>query len=65
MQEGDTVKIYQKPITEEDYEGEATLLECINADAGHWNGRQATRWKVRFNAPAEPVVQRTILEPLS
>mgnify|MGYP001569451399 CR=1 FL=1 len=28
MKKGDKVKIYQKPLTEEDFEGEAILIKC-------------------------------------
>jgi len=37
------VKIYQKPLTEEDYEGKAKLLEKLHED------NEAEAWMVQFS----------------
>jgi len=44
MQAGDVVKIYQKPITKEDYEGTAILVEEYRADEGDG----LSMWVVHF-----------------
>jgi len=41
---GDKVKVYQKPITREDYEGIATLIELIRLDERDG----LNRWLVHF-----------------
>lgn len=43
MKSGDLVKIYQKPITKEDYEGEARLVKRIP-----FNLPGFERWEVHF-----------------
>ena len=57
MKKGDRVKIYQKPITRESYEGEATLVEQVRPDVGDG----LSIWLVHFDNdyPGEHY-QRTI-----
>lgn len=44
LKSGDKVKIYQKPLTEEEFEGEAVLVNQIIA---HENDKMEY-WEVRF-----------------
>ena len=44
MKPGDKVKIFQKPITKEDYEGEAILVEEHRPDLGDG----LSMWVVHF-----------------
>ena len=46
MEKGDKVKIYQKPLTEEDFEGKAILIKHLS-DASYGN-IFVENWKVRF-----------------
>jgi hypothetical protein len=59
---GSKVRIYFDPLTEEDYEGHATLLKR-EAEVGVWEGRVAARWVVRFRGESQKLL-RTVLEPL-
>lgn len=60
MKAGDKVMIYQKPLTEEDEEGMATLVERTDKGAGEWNGRDVERWLVSFDGDE---YERQILAP--
>ena len=44
MKKGDVVKVYQKPITEEDFEGWATLVQQVRPDVGDG----LSMWEVYF-----------------
>jgi len=56
MKEGDKIKIYQKPLTEEDYEGEAVLVKyLLNKSVG---GVFLEKWLVQF--PDGSLVERII-----
>jgi len=44
MNKGDIVKIYQMPISREDYEGEAKLISIYRED----HGDGLTMWEVEF-----------------
>lgn len=59
MQAGDIVKIYQKPITKEDFEGKARLVEQYRED----DGDGLSIWFVHFltDYPEETYL-RTIYE---
>lgn len=48
MKKGDKIKIYQKPITQEDFEGEAILVKCLNPNMGKYSGKILQRWDVKF-----------------
>ena len=69
IKKGNVVSIFQDPITEEDFEGDALLIECLNEDCGKVNGRILQRWKVRFanahppNTYEDEVFERKILVP--
>jgi hypothetical protein len=54
---GQVVKIFQKPVTREDYEGEAELVEQTHAD---YHGDGLEIWMVRFLGEPESTYQRTI-----
>ena len=43
MKIGDTVKIYQKPLTEEDFEGKAILIKRLDS-----NRNNLEYWTVQF-----------------
>lgn len=63
LQAGQKHTIYQQPLTEEDAEGEATLLRK-HCDDGFWDGRRVERWWVEFPGDAEgDEFPRTILTP--
>ena len=44
MKKGDRVKIYQKPLTEEDFEGEGVLVKRMLTNK--WN--RTENWQVKF-----------------
>ncbi len=44
---GDIVAIYQRPLTQQEYEGQAILRRFIG-DKEIWNGQIVERWKVQF-----------------
>ena len=44
MKKGDRVKIYQKPLTEEDFEGEAVLVKRMLINK--WD--RTENWQVKF-----------------
>ena len=52
MQAGDIVAIYQKPLTEEGYEGFAQLVKR-RFQEGFFAGRRLVHWTVRFGILAE------------
>ena len=57
MNKGDKVTIYKDPYTEQEAEGEATLLEKIDTDD------LFEQWLIRFDGDDErSVVQRYILK---
>ena len=55
MKIGNKVKIYQKPLTEEDFEGNATLINKISNN----NTDNTETWRVRFETGEEAT--RTII----
>ena len=61
---GQQLRIYQKPLTREDYEGIARLI-AFEALTDYHDGQPLERWRVRFvgtsHADYEPVVTRSIL----
>ncbi len=62
MKVGDTVKVYRKPLTREDFEGEAEVVRVI-AKAGVYEGRPVMRCMVHFNEDSPGVaVERAIAE---
>ena len=59
METGDKVKIYQKPITQEDFEGVATLVSKYLPDEGDG----LSIWEVHFeNDQSGETYLRTIYE---
>jgi hypothetical protein len=58
MKPGDKVMIYQRPITQEDPEGKAKLIEQIGEDVGDG----LTMWLVKF-PDEESTYVRTIYTP--
>ena len=57
MNKGQKVKIYQKPITKENLEGEAILIEkCLSNEINN-----TEIWQVKFPGENETTVIRTIL----
>ena len=61
MKKNDVISIYQAPLTEEDYEGEAVLIKKVAAN-GFFNGRELETWEVLFIGDEAPVMRR-ILRP--
>jgi len=60
MKKGDIVKIFEKPLSEEGYEGSAKLIKKIgNIDV--YNGRELERWEVEFVSDGF-ICERLILE---
>ena len=56
LKKGDRVKIYQKPLTEEDYEGEAELVKHLSD--GSYGDAHIEDWLVRFEDGIK--IRRTI-----
>ncbi len=50
MQIGDTVEIFQGPLTKRQYEGRATLVYLQQDNAGVWEGFVVQRWLVKFES---------------
>lgn len=48
MKPNDIVEIYQDPLSQEDSEGPARLLKCLDSNVGMVDGRQMQRWEVVF-----------------
>ena len=51
MKKGDRVKIYQKPLTEEDFEGEAVLVKRMLTNK--WD--RTENWQVKFKNDDERI----------
>jgi len=66
MKAGDTVMIYEDPLTERKSEGKALLVSRHSVD-GPFNGRSLEHWKVRFinDDDKKRTFFRTVLEPLN
>lgn len=47
LQKGKKIRVYQRPITQEDFEGIFTLVKCVNEDMGWWDNIHYERWIVR------------------
>jgi len=47
MKMNDIVPIYQKPLTGQDYEGDAVLVQLLRID-GNANARHVETWDVEF-----------------
>lgn len=58
---GDRVRVYYRPLTEQDFEGEATLVEYVT-EVGVFGSREVHMWRVRFAGEIESYY-RQILEP--
>ena len=57
MQKRDTVDIFQKPITGEDYEGRAVLVKQEQANTGETQcGNHLEEWLVVFEEDREGVI---------
>ena len=52
------IKVYQLPLTQEDFEGEAELLSAVFTGS-YYEGHKMYRCKVRF---PDGVFERTIME---
>lgn len=61
MKKGERVEVYYDPLTENELEGKAQLLEELAESVGTWNGRNLTEWRVKFADGAKVI--RKILEP--
>ena len=48
LKRGARIRIYEKPLTGEDFEGVATLLQPIRAYVEEIGTRQVYLWSVRF-----------------
>ena len=57
---GDQVEIFQDVLTQQDYEGSATLEEMVMADE-YWKGYQVQVWEVRFRPDENPVWRRLLV----
>lgn len=54
MEKGETVVVYEDPITRKKAEGVARLIRLIDPDSGEWDNRLFQRWYVEFeNSPGE------------
>jgi len=53
MKIGQIVTIYEKPVTEQEPEGDAEIREVIDLDCGNYNGRDMIRCNVRFDGENE------------
>ena len=51
MKKGDRVKIYQKPLTEEDFEGKAVLVKRMLTNK--WD--RTENWQVKFKNDDERI----------
>ena len=60
MEQGDSTPIYQRPLTEEGFEGVATLVRLESDWEGRYEGRLVQRWQVRFAGESE-TYSRSIL----
>jgi len=60
MKKGDKVKIYQKPITQEDFEEVAVLDHFIEKE--RFNDGFLEDWWVRFKGETEPVCRRIFVK---
>ena len=49
---GEKVRIFYLPFREDDFEGEATLVEYV-AEVGWHEGRMVHMWRVRFEGETE------------
>lgn len=56
LKKGITVDVYQKPISQEDYEGKAELRKFISGTAT----KRFERWKVSFTGPYGTLFERMI-----
>ena len=54
---GQTVNIYQDPITEKDLEGKAELIELISVDMPYWINEETREMEFDENKPAIQVHQ--------
>jgi len=61
MTKGDKVKVYQKPITNEDYEGVAVLVRPVGKTEARSGIDGLEDWMVRF--PNEVTVVRRLVDP--
>jgi len=59
MKKGDIVKIYQKPFTDEDFEGEAKLIKKIGM-AEDYGEFQIEDWMVEFERDKPSQFRRRI-----
>lgn len=62
MKLNDQVRIYQKPLSEEDYEGEAHVRYIVKDD-GWWDGRKVLRCRVEFVKEPGHLYERVVLIP--
>lgn len=64
FRKGERIRIYQKPISQEDFEDEATLVKVEQTHKDFdWPGLHVERWWVRFDDEAT-LYPRTIALPL-
>lgn len=62
MKPGDTVTVYKDPMSRHIEEGQAKLVEILEADGGRHNGMLIQRWNVVFKGEGdETLLPRTIL----
>lgn len=48
MKKGQIVKVYQKPLTSEEFEGKARLVRKYNNSIIAYNGENYVIWEVEF-----------------
>jgi hypothetical protein len=63
MKAGDVVLVYEDPVTEQTPEGKARLVKPVKGEWGVSEGRNLTRWAVRFLDEPGRTFERFILEP--
>jgi hypothetical protein len=63
MKAGDTVTVYEDPITELRPEGDVRLLKLQTASMGNFEGRVLQYWSVEFLDGDSLQTERSILTP--
>ena len=64
MQVGDTVEIFQGPLSKRQHEGRATLVYLQQDNVGVWKGFVVQRWLVKFEGDVRQY-SRTLVSDVS
>ena len=60
MKKGQVIQVFHDPITQENVEGDARLVACLDQDFGQVEQGTLQRWRVRFVGERHSF-ERTIL----